>query len=215
MEVLWQADEKVENFYIIQKGWAYTYRDNLNGERQIVDVLLPGDIAGLRDLTFARHKTAGCMLTRGAVGVFSHKCIVDLIDASTPLAIALLASISRQETMLTERMLMTIHRSARSRIAHFIVEIHTRLRRSRAIDFHQFFLPLTQAMLGEVLGLTLVHVNRTLAAMERERILIKHRQHIEIIDHAKLLDEAGFDADYLSDDLNGLREYLVATEPRR
>ncbi|WP_048308770.1 Crp/Fnr family transcriptional regulator [Halomonas sp. PR-M31] len=206
--VLWQAADKVEKLYIIQSGWAYTYRDKLDGQRHIIDVLLPGDIVGLRDLTFAKHKTTARMLTRGTVSVFSHKRIVDIIDGSSALTLSLLAAIARQEAMLTERMLMAIHRSARSRIMHFIVETHIRLNKLHTTDFHQFYLPLTQAMLGEVLGLTIVHVNRTLACLERDGILIKHRHHIEILDERRLITETDFDGDYLSDEMDGLAEYL-------
>lgn len=63
--------------------------------------------------------------------------------------------------MLTERMLMAIHRSSRSRIMHFIVETHIRLNKRYPTDLHQFYLPLTQAMLGEVLGLTIVPCTST------------------------------------------------------
>lgn len=53
-----------------------------------------------------------------------------------------------------------------------------------------------------------MHINRTLAALERDGILIKHRQHIEILDEGKLVEGADFDGDYLSDELGGLKEYL-------
>ncbi|SHF51673.1 cAMP-binding domain of CRP or a regulatory subunit of cAMP-dependent protein kinases [Modicisalibacter ilicicola DSM 19980] len=206
--VLWQAQDKVDQLYVIQSGWVCTYRDNLDGERQIIDVFIPGDIVGLRDVTFAKHRTSARMLTRGMVSMFHHRCIVDIADASTALTMALLASIARQEAMLNERMLMTIHRSARSRIMHFILETHTRLNKLHPTSLQQFFLPLTQGMLGEVLGLTVVHVNRTLMSLEREGILVKHRQHIEILDEVRLVEEAGFDDDYLSDEMDGLKEHL-------
>ncbi|WP_227367935.1 Crp/Fnr family transcriptional regulator [Halomonas sp. M20] len=209
---LWQAGDKVDKLYVIQSGWAYTYRDKFDGQRHIIDVLLPGDIIGLRDLTFATHKTSARMLTRGMVSIFSHKCIVDIIDGSTALTLALLASIARQEAMLNERMLMAIHHSARSRIMHFIIETHIRLNKLNPTDLHQFYLPLTQAMLGEVLGLTIVHINRTLASLERDGILIKHRHHIEILDEQRLIVEAEFDSDYLSDEMDGLKEYLKLTK---
>ncbi|SHF51717.1 cAMP-binding domain of CRP or a regulatory subunit of cAMP-dependent protein kinases [Modicisalibacter ilicicola DSM 19980] len=205
---LWMTNEGIGNFFILQSGWAYTYRNNLDGDRQIVDVLIPGDIVGLREFTFARHRTGAQMLTRGSLGVFSQKRIVDLVEASTPLAIALLASVARQEAMLTERMLMAIHRTARSRIAHFIVEMHTRLSKVRLTESRQFYLPLTQALLGEILGLTTVHINRTLTALEKDRVLRKHRYHIEIIDWPRLLDEAEIDTEYLDDSLAGLYDHL-------
>lgn len=105
-------------------------------------------------------------------------------------------------------MMISIHRSARSRIAHFIIETYTRLNRVRRTDIDSFYLPVSQKDLGEILGLTPVHISRSLTAMERDNVLIKHRQHIQILDSEKLYEEAGFDGSYLSDDMTGLRERL-------
>ncbi len=207
--VLWSIDDKVKQLYTIRSGWAYTCRDNLDGARQVIDVLLPGDVIGLREITFANHLSYAQMITEGVICPFPNHMIVDIIENSTPLAIALLASLSRQESILTERMLMSIHRSARSRIAHFIVETYTRLSRIRRIDIDSFYLPVSQKVLGEILGLTSVHMSRSLTAMERDHVLIKHRDHIQILDSKKLYEEADFDGHYLNDDMNGLRERLA------
>ncbi|WP_136068614.1 Crp/Fnr family transcriptional regulator [Modicisalibacter radicis] len=207
-QVLWAAGDKVDQLYTLKSGWAYTCRDNLDGARQVVDIVLPGDVLGLRELTFATHLSQAQMITEGVICPFPNHKIIDIIEASTPLTVALLASLSRQESILTERMLMSIHRSARSRIAHFIVETYTRLNRVRSIDFDSFYLPISQKVLGEILGLTSVHISRSLTSMERERVLIKHRDHIQVLDREKLYEEADFDGSYISDNMNGLRERL-------
>ncbi len=207
-ETLWRAGARVDKLYTIKSGWACTFRHNFDGLRQVVDILLPGDIIGLRDFTFKRHLSEARMITRGTVCAFPYHKIIDIIETSTPLTIALFSSIARQEAILTERMLNTIHRSARSRIAHFVLETYTRLNKVRATELENFFLPISQQMLGEILGISYVHINRSLMAMERDNLLKKHRRHIEVIDQAKLFEEADFDDEYLSDDLNGLREYL-------
>ncbi|MEA3252820.1 MAG: Crp/Fnr family transcriptional regulator [Pseudomonadota bacterium] len=207
-QTLWSSGDRVDQLYTIKSGWAYTCRDNLDGNRQVVDILLPGDILGLRELTFATHLSHARMLTEGVICPFPHHRIVDIIESSTPLTIALMASLSRQESMLSERMLMSVHRSARSRIAHFFVETFTRLSRVRTIEMGCFYLPISQKVLGEILGLTSVHISRSLSALERDHVLIKHRDHVEILDREKLYEEADFDGRYLSDDMNGLRERL-------
>lgn len=207
---LWAVGDKVDQLYTLRSGWAYTCRDNLDGARQVVDVALPGDILGLRELTFAAHLSQARMITEGIICPFPNHKFIDIMEASTPLTVAILASLSRQESILTERMMMSLHRSARSRIAHFIVETYTRLNRVRRIDIDSFYLPISQKVLGEILGLTSVHISRSLTAMERDSVLIKHRDHIQILDSEKLYEEADFDGRYLSDEMNGgLRERLA------
>ncbi|MDW5377658.1 Crp/Fnr family transcriptional regulator [Halomonas sp. HP20-15] len=207
-QLLWSAGDKADQLYTIKSGWACTFRDHPDGGRQVVDVLLPGDVIGLRELTFAKHLSEARMICEGIVCPFPNHKIVDFIEESTPLMVALLASLARQESILTERMLIRANRDARSCIAHFIVETYTRLSRVRDTDIHSFSLPISQRILGEILGLTSVHISRSLTTLEKDRVLIKHRHHIEIIDPEKLFEEADFDGRYLSDDMNGLRERL-------
>ncbi|QJQ94673.1 MULTISPECIES: Crp/Fnr family transcriptional regulator [Halomonadaceae] len=208
-ELLWSANARIHNLYTLKSGWACTYRDNLDGVRQIVDVLIPGDIVGLRDLTFAKHMAEARMITKGTVCPFPLQNILDIINTSTPLAVALIAAIARQESILTERMLITVNRSARSRIAHFFVEMYSRLNRVKETDIRRFYLPISQQMLGEILGVSTVHVNRSLMALERENIVKKHRYYVEVMDTDRLFQEAEFNSDYLGDEMCDLRERLM------
>lgn len=206
--ILWYAETRIDQLYVIESGWACTYRDNIDGMRQIQDILIPGDIVGLRDFTFKKHSTEAIMITPGTVSNFPFQAIADIVQASPRLSIAFFASIARQEALLTERMMLNLHRTARSRISHFILETYTRLSRLNSVDLGYFYLPLSQQMLGEILGLTNVHVNRVFMALESEGVLRKHRNFIEIFNEKQLYEMANFNSDYLSDELDGLTEYL-------
>lgn len=206
---LWRPRDRLGDLFILQSGWACTVRSTADGERQVIDLLLPGEIIGLREFTFVRHVTEASMITRGMIQPFPHEHLVDLIASSTPLAIALFATISRQEALLTERMLVTLHRSARSQVLHFMVETFFRLEKLQCVDLASFEFPVSQRLLGQILGLSPVHINRTLKALEQDRVLKKHRTHIEVYDPARLIREAEFDAEYMSDDLNGLKARLA------
>lgn len=207
-EAIWHVNSPVEKLYSIQSGWAYTMRDNLDGARQVVDILIPGDIIGLRDFTYKNHFTEARMITRGTLCPFTQASIVDIIKHSPSLTVALFAATARQESMITERMLISMHRSARSQIAHFIIEIYLRLNQVRTTSIDEFYLPVTQQMLGEILGISTVHINRSLIAMENDNILKKSRNSIHVTDEKKLTDEAEFNNDYLSEEMDGLSELL-------
>ncbi|CAM3404869.1 Crp/Fnr family transcriptional regulator [Halomonas lysinitropha] len=208
-ERLWRANARVGELYILQKGWACTIRHTLDGEQRIIELLLPGDIIGLKEFTFTRHVSQASMITLGSVQPFPHENIVDIVAASTPLAIALFANISRQDALLTERMLISIHRSARSRVLHFMLETFYRLEKIQSVELASFEFPVSQRLLGNILGLSSVHINRILKGLDQDRVLKKHRHHIEVYDPPRLIAEAEFDGNYLSDEVDGLRERLV------
>lgn len=210
---LWRPRTRVGDLFILQSGWACSIRATSDGEQQVIELLLPGDIIGLREFTFNHHITEASMLTRGTIQPFHHANIVDVIAASTPLAIALFATISRQEALLTERMLMALHRSARSRLLHFVIETYLRLDKVQAITLAAFDFPVSQRLLGSILGLSPVHINRILKTLEQNEILKKFRGHIEVYDAQRLFDEAQFDSDYLGNEVHGLKQRLALLSP--
>ncbi|UYG09523.1 Crp/Fnr family transcriptional regulator [Halomonas sp. M4R1S46] len=213
-ESLWSAHAVLGELYILQSGWACTIRDTCEGERQVIELLLPGDILGLREFTFRRHVTDAYMISPGIVCPFPHEDIVDLVAASTPLTIALFAAIGRQEALLSERMLVTLHHTARAQIAHFVIETFIRLAKLQPVDPAEMPFPISQRLLGQILGLSPVHINRTLRALERDGIMKKHKAFIVIQDEARLREMADFDGEYLSDQMDGLRTRLAALDVR-
>ncbi|WP_185827549.1 Crp/Fnr family transcriptional regulator [Halomonas nitroreducens] len=208
-QVLWSPEDRVTNLFSLQSGWACTFRDTCEGECQIIELLLPGDIIGLREFTFRRHASQARMITPGSLCGFAHEVIADLVLASPSLAIALFAAIARQEALLTERMLVTLHRPARVQVCHFVIETFLRLNKVQAVDPGQMPFPLSQQLLAQILGQSTVHINRTLMALDRDGLLKKHRGYITIHDMRRLYQEAEFDDGYLSDRLDGLEERLA------
>ncbi|MBB3142235.1 Crp/Fnr family transcriptional regulator [Halomonas organivorans] len=209
-ERLWTSGDPVQDLFILQDGWACTFRDTRDGERQIIELLLPGDILGLREFTLPRHVSEARLITSGIVCGFPHHEIVDLVMASPPLAIALFAAISRQEALLTERMMVTLHRSARIQVCHFVLETFLRLRKVRGVAPESMPFPISQQLLGQILGQSSVHINRILMALERDGVMKKHRDYVAIPDTQRLYDEAEFEDGYLSDRMDGLLERLEA-----
>ncbi|TLF53361.1 Crp/Fnr family transcriptional regulator [Halomonas urmiana] len=208
-QLLWRPRTKIGELFILQSGWACSHRSTSDGDQQVIELLLPGDIIGIREFTFMRHVSEASMITRGTIQPFHHESIVDLIAASTPLTIALFANISRQEALLTERMLISLHRDARSRLLHFVIETYLRLDKIQEIDLASFVFPVSQRLLGNILGLSPVHINRVLKSLEQDGVLKKFHSHIEVYNAKQMFDEAEFESDYMSDDMNGLTEGLA------
>jgi hypothetical protein len=76
--------------------------------------------------------------------------------------------------------------TAYERVAHFLLEVQRRLEIAGLGDGQRFPLPLTQEIMGDALGLSIVHVNRTLQQLRRER-LIELRSGVTILLQRDLL----------------------------
>ncbi|RUU12219.1 helix-turn-helix domain-containing protein, partial [Mesorhizobium sp. USDA-HM6] len=89
-------------------------------------------------------------------------------------------------------------RSKTSHLAHLICELFVRLQvvnKTREMSFH---LPLSQAELADVLGLSVVHMNRVIGALRRMNVINWVTQTVTILDWPRLVEIAEFDPTYLS-----------------
>jgi hypothetical protein len=68
---------------------------------------------------------------------------------------------------------------------------------NRAARGGEFSLPITQIDLGDCLGLSVVHTNRTLQALRGERLVESDRSGFNLLDEERLKELAGFDRTYL------------------
>ena len=101
------------------------------------------------------------------------------------------ASIAREWIMNAGR------REAHQAVAHLLCELSLRLPSTEAGNQRQFELPMTQTQLGDILGMSLVHVNRTLKALTDDGLIERRRRNIVLRDFAALQEVAGFSARYL------------------
>ena len=88
-------------------------------------------------------------------------------------------------------------RDASERVAHLICELFVRLGTVGSTRVDGFDLPLTQEQLGDVLGLTTVHVNRVLRHLREAGLVSFKNCTVMIADFSKLRKAAGFDPGYL------------------
>ena len=93
-------------------------------------------------------------------------------------------------------------RSSIERVAHLICEIYLRARNIGLTHEDDFALPLTQLVLADSLGMTPVHVNRVLKELRLSGAITVKRGSVAITDPEKLVQIAGFDANYLHRRLN-------------
>nr|WP_301285186.1 Crp/Fnr family transcriptional regulator [Halomonas sp. FL8] len=198
-DIIWQENSKVDQFCTISQGWAYSFRNLGDGSRQILKVYLPGDIIGMRDFAFSNRLAGVAMIDDGIVSPFSHEHLLKIFRKSTALTAGLFAIACRQQAILTERLIYLARRTAQQRLAHFLYEMFLRLERIGAVNNGRFRLPLSQEQLGDILGLSAVHVSRTFTAFREEGLVLRDRHRVTLPDPEALALVAEFDGSYLND----------------
>lgn len=150
---------------LILDGWACRVRFFPDGRRQILSLLLPGDLIGI-----GRQPRP---LAPTAIAALTDVTVCALPVARTPgLAEAYAVSGALEEHYLFRQLARLGRLSAYERLIDYMLEIRERLGAADIGDQQSFPMPLTQEVLGDALGLTSVHINRTLQAMRRDGLIV-------------------------------------------
>lgn len=190
--VVTHAGDRIEQLHVVRKGWLYSSQLVDDGRRQVFQVFYPGDIVGVREIGLTRAVSTTACATDCVLCPFEKQALCELFDSSSRLSALLFAVAMVDEMVIIERMKAISRMQARERIAHVFLEMLTRLRITREADDEAAFdLPLNQEMLGDLVGLTQVHTNRTLRALEREGLIRRRGARLEL-DEPRLREISGF-----------------------
>jgi len=149
----------------VLSGWAVRERILPDGQRQILGVLLPGDLVGLCQHSSALSSTAITAVTELTT------CPVPPASPGSGLAEAYAQHAALETYYLIAHITRLGRLSAYERLADWLLETQDRLAAVNMSTADRYALPLTQEMLADTLGLTSVHVNRTLQALRRDGLL--------------------------------------------
>jgi CRP-like cAMP-binding protein len=152
----------------VVSGWACRQRLMPDGRRQIFSLLLPGDGFGLRTTPALSSVVALTALETVDAGPLPEAI---RRGAAPGLARALAAAEVVDDALLLDHAVRLGRLTAFERVAHFLLELQQRLEIAGLGDRQRFPLPLTQEMLADALGLSIVHVNRTLQQLRRAALI--------------------------------------------
>lgn len=175
-------DGQVDPFFILS-GWALRTRALADGRRQILSFLLPGDFIG--------GLTMGCAVTAiGDTVTAPARMFLHNVRESGPSAHgivrAMKAAADLERDWLLERIVRLGKLSARARLGHLFLELHHRLDRVGLAPRDEFRLPVTQDMLSETVGISMVHANRSLQQMRRDGLIDLKGGRLHLLDRRKL-----------------------------
>lgn len=189
--------EPPEHCAVLASGYAYRHKLTGDGDRQIVSIHIPGEALDFQHLflDFADHSVQ--MLTRGEVAFVDQKDVRVLVRSRPAIANAVMVSVLTESSIFREWVLNVGRRDARTRLAHLLCEFGVRLQALGMAAPDGYDLPITQEQLADALGMTTVHVNRTLKVLTEAGLITRNKRTIGIPDWERLLEVGDFSQRYL------------------
>ncbi|SEL61079.1 transcriptional regulator, Crp/Fnr family [Sphingomonas palmae] len=182
---LLSAGSSIEAPLILLDGWAARARILPDGRRQIVSLLVPGDVTGVSDLPEPLSSATIVALTP------VHVCAAPPRGASAALDLAYAVSRAHDEAFLLAQITRLGRMNAQERIMDLLLELRDRLDLAGLVRDNSFDVPLTQETMSDALGLTPVHVNRMLQAARKAGDLVWTGKRITLSDPARSARELG------------------------
>jgi CRP-like cAMP-binding protein len=166
----------------VNDGFAARYKLLRNGKRQIVDFVLPGDIVGMPGSFLDRAANSVIAVTDMTLQICSLESFVGLCYRQPKFALALSWLAVQEAANYAEHVVDIGRRTPIERLAHLLLEIHSRLAVvGTAADF-SFTLPFTQEMMSDALGLSVPHLNRMLTKLRAEGMIAVNERRVEFVD---------------------------------
>jgi CRP-like cAMP-binding protein len=182
---------------VLVSGFAFRHKLTGEGARQIVALHIPGEAVDFQNLFLdvADHNVQ--TLTRAELAFIPRESLQQLVKARPGVSHAVLVTILVEAAIFREWVLNVGRREAKARVAHVLCEFAIRLEAQGLSDDYGYQLPMTQDQLADVLGLTPVHVNRTLKALEAEGLIIRQKRNVSFPDWHRLRNVGDFTQRYL------------------
>lgn len=160
--------------YIVS-GWSCCQRISVDGRRQVFALMIPGDVVFNGTPHMQQKSLHAIALTKLEMIVVPVEMDDALEDAHQKSVIALYDQLIRLGSM-----------NAVARMAHLLLDLHRRLAKVGLTEGWGFSMPLKQSVLADLLGMTSVHVSRTLQHLRRNRLIEFKERQVLILNAADL-----------------------------
>ncbi len=182
---LYQQGQRHKQVYTLYSGWMMQYKTLPSGKRQILRYALPGDFLFFQSDLAAPMQHSAMALTDCSLCVFPRDHLLEMMAQIPQVSIQLATFTARDY----EYQIDISHKNAQERLAYLLYDLFTRIKSYDPATTDTVQLPMTQEDLGDTLGLTQVHVNRTLRQLRQEKVLefLHHRLIIHNFEALKTL----------------------------
>jgi CRP-like cAMP-binding protein len=169
-DVVCQGERPDVSVYILNGALA-RYHTMANGDRQFLSLHISKDLPDVQALFLKIMDHSVCALIQSEIVLFRHDAIIPMIAKRPNLCFAFWRITLVDAAIFRQAITNNSARSPEARIAHFCCEVFTRSRDADLASNDSCGFPLTQIQLGQMLGVSLVTINRALQALRTRRLL--------------------------------------------
>ncbi len=189
-------NQATPHLYTVREGILYRHRTLSDGSRQILNFLFPGDLAGLQLAMMGDIHHSITALTHARLCVFQRSRMWTLFKGYPELAHNVTWIAATQETLLDSTIVSLGQRTAFQRIAHFFVSLYKRAEPVGLAREGVLEIPIRNVHISEALGITPVHVSRTLNQLRQSGMVVRDNGFFRLPEMEQL-EEAAFWDDHL------------------
>ena len=191
-ELLVQSGRRTDAFYLVERGWLFEHLTGSDGRRQVTRYFHTGDLVMLEAVAFERSPVTIQAATDVALRQYPIAAFDTLVaDAPRVLRLVLMLNLIAQSTLL-DRLRCLGRMTALERFAYLLLELLARFRLVDPDVTDTIDMPMPQHVLGDLLGLTNVHVSRTLVRLESLGLLERNGDRWRLPREAALADMVDF-----------------------
>jgi CRP-like cAMP-binding protein len=189
--------DRVDAMIALATGYAHSSRSTGHGGRQITAFQIAGEIISSHDNLLPLADECVRAATDLEVVHVTREAMSAVIGQHPAIGTAL--SLDRQvAASVAKEWLLTVgRRNARQRVAHLLCELADRQSAAGLSSEGTMTLPMTQEMMADAVGLTAVHVNRTIQGLRSDHIIRSAGQTITVMNLARLRAEGDYRQAYL------------------
>jgi CRP-like cAMP-binding protein len=195
-DIVREGDRPTRSFTLLG-GIACTYKSTRAGKRQVMSYHVPGDMPDFQSLYLETMDISIATVSACRVGFVQHEAVRSLLRAHPRLNEVFWRATLIDAALVREWMLNTGRRDAYARMAHLFCELVTRLNAVGLAPDRVCDLPMTQPELADALGITSVHVNRTIRDLKAAGLITLRGRRLTVHDWPALQEAAEFDPTYL------------------
>lgn len=195
-EIILRKGENAEHSVFLIHG-LISRQKQANGSSQIIALSFPGDGVDLQSLFFGKTDLTLVAHEPTIVAYVPHGALIELCDDHPHLAKMLWHDTIVDSVIFREWAMSIGHRSAHHRLGALLLECEARLAAIGQAHEGSFKLRLTQQELASALGMSLVHLNKSLRRLREENLVSANGREMRICDKAALTKAVAFDPAYL------------------
>ncbi|WP_294620869.1 Crp/Fnr family transcriptional regulator [uncultured Roseovarius sp.] len=192
---LMMEGSKSPQLYTVLEGMGLRYKSMAAGDRQVINIVLPGDFVGLQAGIMDEMQHSVEATTAMTLCVFDRKNLWSLFRDQPERAYDLTWLAAVEEHLLGEALAMLGHMDGLQRIARAFVRIYIRGKALGLVQQGAMPLPYKQQDLADALGLSLVHTNKTLKKLREDGVAVWRNGVLDIKSYEKLCEIAQIETD--------------------